>query len=224
MFLLLHLQKDGTYKKYTIHTLPAILGRSKKASIQIQDKSVSREHARVFEREGSFYLADLNSSNGTFVNGEKTSLDALKPGDEIRLGAAVLKIALPEASDEAQSRKGSASEHSPIKREPITVKDPFLGAQRDHPVRIDPGQDFTGIGVKDKILQFHRIDSKKGQSFLKTDFNQYGGLWRLLILLFFLFLATGIFFLFHWLGSEVTPLNLEGAGKSFSEDKSLQDF
>lgn len=46
----------------------------------IPDPTVSRIHARIFRRDGEFYLSDLNSRNGTFIEGRQIS-----PGEEIHL-------------------------------------------------------------------------------------------------------------------------------------------
>ena len=64
-----------------------VLGRSQHASIRIQDDSVSRRHARVVrESDDSYYVQDMDSHNGTLLNGEKISKAPLKHGDRIQLG------------------------------------------------------------------------------------------------------------------------------------------
>ena len=65
------------------------LGRSRQAAMPIADRRLSRQHAVIqyIEDEG-FYLVDLNSTNGTFVNGEPVyQRILLKDGDRIRLGS-----------------------------------------------------------------------------------------------------------------------------------------
>ncbi|HEY3236870.1 MAG TPA: ATP-binding protein, partial [Polyangiaceae bacterium] len=64
-----------------------VLGRSDRCSVPLTDQSVSREHARITRVDESTYrLDDLNSRNGTFVNGIRVHSTPLKPGDKIRLG------------------------------------------------------------------------------------------------------------------------------------------
>lgn len=63
------------------------LGRSRENAVVLTDASVSREHARVFFREGSWWAEDLGSKNGTKVNGQRVDKAArLAPGDVLQLG------------------------------------------------------------------------------------------------------------------------------------------
>lgn len=63
-----------------------VIGRSGFCDIVLNKRSISREHARIFERGGSFYLEDLDSVNGTFLNGHRIhEAVRLKEGDRINL-------------------------------------------------------------------------------------------------------------------------------------------
>jgi predicted component of type VI protein secretion system len=78
--------KDGTTRDCPLTEMPATFGRLGRSTVKIEDSSVSREHARLFASEGKLFIADLNSSNGTFVNGTRVSRAEVKPGDTIRIG------------------------------------------------------------------------------------------------------------------------------------------
>jgi sigma-B regulation protein RsbU (phosphoserine phosphatase) len=66
---------------------PSIIGRSRESAVVLTDASVSRQHARVFQREGAWWVEDLGSKNGTKVNGRRIeAASALTPGDLIQLG------------------------------------------------------------------------------------------------------------------------------------------
>jgi pSer/pThr/pTyr-binding forkhead associated (FHA) protein len=70
-----------------------ILGRDPSASIRLEEDSVSKQHARLSHENGVFHIEDLESSNGTFVNGRRVyRRTELRPGDLIRLGAVILKL------------------------------------------------------------------------------------------------------------------------------------
>lgn len=59
------------------------------------DKGVSRRHASIMRKDGSLYLVDFASGNGTFLNGQKLVANqprVLRDGDEVRLGHLVVKI------------------------------------------------------------------------------------------------------------------------------------
>jgi ABC-type multidrug transport system ATPase subunit/pSer/pThr/pTyr-binding forkhead associated (FHA) protein len=63
------------------------LGRDPKNDTVIDHPAVSRFHARITRRDGAFVISDLNSTNGTFVNGERIIGECtLQPGDAIRIG------------------------------------------------------------------------------------------------------------------------------------------
>lgn len=63
------------------------LGRSRENGVVLTDASVSREHARVFYREGAWWAEDLGSKNGTKVNGRRVDkASRLTPGDVLQLG------------------------------------------------------------------------------------------------------------------------------------------
>ena len=63
------------------------VGRSKDADVQIDDRYASGLHARVFSREGRFFVEDMNSTNGTLLNGATLQGEAeLIDGDTIQIG------------------------------------------------------------------------------------------------------------------------------------------
>ncbi len=67
------------------------LGRSTDAQFQLDDLTVSREHARLLRNErGGYILEDLHSGNGTFVNGSRIESLMLRDGDEVRIGSNIM--------------------------------------------------------------------------------------------------------------------------------------
>ena len=69
-----------------------IIGRGEEATIQLEDQRASREHCKISLVEGKFVLTDLESSNGTYVNGEKVTEKSLEKGDKIQIGDAVFEF------------------------------------------------------------------------------------------------------------------------------------
>lgn len=65
------------------------LGRDVDNGLVLDDKGVSRVHCRMVFHEGKAYLEDLESTNGTYVNGERITRLCLEPGAQIMLGTAV---------------------------------------------------------------------------------------------------------------------------------------
>ncbi len=66
------------------------LGRAAGCQVPIDDSYASQVHARVFQRDGTWYVEDLGSTNGTLVNGRRVTRQALADGDVIRIGHSVL--------------------------------------------------------------------------------------------------------------------------------------
>jgi len=61
------------------------LGRKEDNDIVLDNAAVSGHHCKMYESGGTWFVEDLNSTNGTFVNGKKTLKAGLKPGDTINL-------------------------------------------------------------------------------------------------------------------------------------------
>lgn len=88
---LINLRKELNFKIYESYSIreQATIGRSKKCDIFINDKYLSKNHARIFFDEDKFYIEDLKSTNGTYVNGEKISSShpvRIKDNDKISFG------------------------------------------------------------------------------------------------------------------------------------------
>ena len=73
------------------------IGRVEDNAFQIAEPSVSSHHCEILLRGSEVVVKDLNSTNGTFINGEKIAENVLKPGQTLRLGNVELKLDLPGA-------------------------------------------------------------------------------------------------------------------------------
>ncbi|MDQ1393869.1 MAG: hypothetical protein QOF30_2846, partial [Acidimicrobiaceae bacterium] len=71
------------------------VGRANGCGVAIPDDTfVSTLHARVFRRDGAFYVEDLGSTNGTFINDRQvTGTVPLQRGDRLQIGKTVLELA-----------------------------------------------------------------------------------------------------------------------------------
>jgi hypothetical protein len=71
------------------------IGRSGDADVRIDDRFASAVHARVYSRGASYYVEDLSSTNGTFLNGARLQGEAeLSDLDEIKIGDTELRFEL----------------------------------------------------------------------------------------------------------------------------------
>ena len=69
---------------------PLTIGREEGNPIQLNDERISRYHLKIQEDQNKIVLTDLQSTNGTKVNGENVQLWVLRPGDVIALGRTLL--------------------------------------------------------------------------------------------------------------------------------------
>ncbi|MBI3181371.1 MAG: FHA domain-containing protein [Myxococcales bacterium] len=77
---------DGKFGEFPLDKIKTTLGRHPANTLRLVDREVSKEHACIERIGTTFLLRDLNSSNGTFVNGRRVKELRLRDGDEIALG------------------------------------------------------------------------------------------------------------------------------------------
>jgi pSer/pThr/pTyr-binding forkhead associated (FHA) protein len=69
------------------------IGRAPSCQIRLDDTYISQLHAKISDRNGSWVVEDLGSTNGTYLNQRKLSVPTeLSPGDRIRVGKTVLEM------------------------------------------------------------------------------------------------------------------------------------
>ena len=74
------------------------LGRDYSANVQILDTKVSSSHAMILFEKGQWWIYDLQSSNGTMLNGAETEAGTLEDGDVITIGASTIGFHFEEAA------------------------------------------------------------------------------------------------------------------------------
>ena len=91
------LKFNGTVlKELKIDQDEIIIGRDEGNDIQIDNIAVSREHAKICKGPNHYFIEDLNSTNGTFINGKKINKKFLKEDDEVSIGKHSLQIFLED--------------------------------------------------------------------------------------------------------------------------------
>ncbi len=128
--------------------LPTIIGRSGEASLKVRTSVVSREHCRLYEKNGALYVEDLNSSNGTFVNEEKiTAITPIATGDFLTVGPVTLEVVC-EKDDRSISHDPYSGDKSVLTESPVpdaesasnvhyqeTIEGSFLGIDDSMPLK-----------------------------------------------------------------------------------------
>lgn len=165
--------------------VPVTIGREEGNTVRLTDERVSRFHAKVMLDQGEIVLTDLDSTNGTRVNGETVQLRLLRPGDRVCVGRSTLlfgtmeEIAVDatmgEKKNERTMMEPSDSPESQVLRQQLAEGEPAVEAQADVlrrklprlPQRLSPAQaaqiseaiDFLHRALSDALEPVH-IPSK----------------------------------------------------------------
>jgi len=97
---------EGSYK---VTSRGLIIGRGSTANIKLRSPYVSVEHALLYTRGGNYYIRDLGSKNGVYVNGRKVQESVLREGDKVWLGDYEITIS-----------------ESPVEERPVSLKVAFI--------------------------------------------------------------------------------------------------
>jgi ribosome-associated protein YbcJ (S4-like RNA binding protein) len=102
---------SGKYQGGEFPLLPGketVIGRSGDLDMVLAEDMVSRRHARIVFQGDQIVIEDMASTNGTFVNGEKTKRAQLREGDRVLIGTSILKVVFSEKTartTEEQARR-----------------------------------------------------------------------------------------------------------------------
>jgi diguanylate cyclase (GGDEF)-like protein len=104
---------------YALDGTEHVIGRGTEADIWVEDGGVSRRHARITCRsDGRYFIEDLASTNGTFVDSQRVSVCEIRPGDRIQVGPNVtLRFQISDdAEQDLQRRLYESSTRDPLTR------------------------------------------------------------------------------------------------------------
>lgn len=83
---------DGNQTEKILGDKPITVGRSPDADVITLDERASRMHCSIRLWDGEYYVKDLKSKNGTYLNQKRVEMAKIKPGDKIRLGNSILVV------------------------------------------------------------------------------------------------------------------------------------
>jgi pSer/pThr/pTyr-binding forkhead associated (FHA) protein len=104
-------------RSYDLAAERTTVGRVEDNAFQLAEPSVSSHHCEILLRSGDVVVKDLDSTNGSFINGEKITESVLKPGQTLRLGNIELKLEVPGAP--AAPAPSKPPPPPPPKKEPV---------------------------------------------------------------------------------------------------------
>jgi hypothetical protein len=92
MATLREIRPDGSSRSFVVDGRPLTIGRAPDNGLVLADGRASRHHARLYGRRGALLIADLGSTNGSWVNDRRVDEMPLGEGDRIRIGDTVLVV------------------------------------------------------------------------------------------------------------------------------------
>lgn len=102
-FLVLEgVDKGRVYRQLTV---PVTIGREEGNALRLNDERVSRYHAKVQTEDGDVILTDLESTNGTRVNGSTIQIRRLRAGDQVSIGRTLLLFGTMEEIEARRTGK-----------------------------------------------------------------------------------------------------------------------
>ncbi len=107
---------NGPYagQEYRLQKITDIGRESEHNDVALDDRTISRQHARIRYEKGAFVIYDLASANGVLVNGDQVQRRVITHGDRIRLGQMVLGVLMVLNDLETVSAPDEISSPSPL--------------------------------------------------------------------------------------------------------------
>ncbi|MBZ5671207.1 MAG: FHA domain-containing protein [Acidobacteriia bacterium] len=133
--------ENSVLRELPISTDPVSIGRSPQSDIFIDNPAVSFHHAKVFNQGGLYYVQDLASLNGTFLNGVRISQAPLSHGDTITVGKHTVRFSMDRPGETPQvvpSHPGPEAPDSVPKLEGTMILDTKM--RRELQERLAKGQ------------------------------------------------------------------------------------
>jgi len=121
------------------------VGRVEDNSFQIAEPSVSSHHAELPLRGNDVIVRDLNSTNGTFINGEKITESPIKPGQILRLGQIEMRL----ETDTPPGNSKKPLDQTMVMQRGVSLTELETGARR--------GFDSKGTGFAKKDNKVNKI-------------------------------------------------------------------
>jgi hypothetical protein len=109
--LILRLETErGSRSTFQVTKTGATIGRGPESTIQLPDLSVSRKHARITFRQGAYWLSDLGSMGGTWINGTKLAAPRrVATGQTIDIGVCRLRVVATAEGEKSGAAKGPSN-------------------------------------------------------------------------------------------------------------------
>jgi pilus assembly protein CpaF len=150
MYSVVITDEGGASRKLDFSKPELTVGRVQGNDIVLSKRNVSKQHARLTLKGEQAVVVDLNSTNGTWVNGRKiTSAQPLKQGDKIYIADFIITIEPPNDDSERASAAPSVSEPPPLPAKPSPPAPARRAAKRSSSAHRPSGSGPVGPGQDD---------------------------------------------------------------------------
>ena len=161
-----------------------LIGRSTECHIRLNNRGVSRKHARIFIKDATHFIEDLQTANGTRVNGELISkITPIRPGDLIQLvGEKIRVLEITDADSRSKEETTISHRQEIVADEQDETKDPVKLAWRA------PIEPRAALLKTEKIdVDFSEVEelARQNEKRKKMLFILAGGGALLVVILFF---------------------------------------
>jgi pSer/pThr/pTyr-binding forkhead associated (FHA) protein len=146
MAKLVLLSAGMTGRTHDLKSEKTTVGRVEDNTFQIAEPSVSSHHCEVVLRGNDIIVKDLNSTNGTFINGEKVTESPIKPGQILRLGQIEMRL---ETETPAAASSKKPLDQTMVMQRGVSLTELETGARR--------GFDTKGTGFAKKDNKVNKI-------------------------------------------------------------------
>lgn len=153
-------KKDGGIKSFPVTRSAVTIGRSHNCDFQIPVMSVSKKHCKLMCKSDAVTIRDLNSHNGTLVNGKIIDEVAIKAGDSIEIGPLVFVIQIDNEPSVPKNPR------LPENEKPLSQK------AKDTPLQteVPPEEDKQNVSLNDLEAEDIPADGLlEGSDFLDLD-------------------------------------------------------
>jgi len=104
-----------------LEKLPLLVGRAEDAELRVNSGRVSRQHAVIECADGQWTIRDLNSTNGTFVNGQRITTKTLRDGDLISIADTAFTFRTDNGGADDDAQRMTQTMFMPSERQPADV-------------------------------------------------------------------------------------------------------
>ncbi len=136
VFTLVVTEKGGTPRRLEFDKDEVTIGRVPGNDVILPKGNVSKRHSRIVRQDGRFFVVDLKSTNGTYLNGRRiTTPSAIRPSDKVYVGDFMVMLEMGDAA----ANRGAAEEAEPIDDDaiPASLQVPEPGPSRSSTIAGD---------------------------------------------------------------------------------------